>query len=162
VNNVTKTVSITRIAAGWLYLVAAATALNSLVLFKYDRFVDLIVGLSFTQFIDAVFVGMSMEPKGAPWLLTAGPAFIFDIPIILLLLVLAVKTARRRKRAAQVSFWLYAMDTFVFVLMFATDIVLHEPARTAILSGLTLIGHTVGLFVLFRAWQQVQYTSTSA
>ena len=54
-----------RAAAGWLYLVAAATALNSLTVFKYGRFVDLIVGLSFTQLIDAVFVGMALEPRGA-------------------------------------------------------------------------------------------------
>ena len=53
-------------AAIWLYLVAAATVLNSLILFKY-RFIDLLIGLSFTQFIDAIFVGMQLEPPGAPW-----------------------------------------------------------------------------------------------
>jgi hypothetical protein len=53
-------------AALWLYLVAAAAVLNSLILFKY-RFVDLLIGLSFTQFIDAIFLAMQLEPPGAPW-----------------------------------------------------------------------------------------------
>ena len=149
-------------AAGWLYLVAAATALNSLILFKFGRFVDLIAGLSFTQLIDAVFVGMALEPKGAPWLWTALPALMFDVPLIILLLLLAVKTSHRRKRATQVSFWFYAIDTFVFLLMFAANLLLHGPPRALIFSGLTLAGHIVGLFVLFRAWRQVRYTSVLA
>jgi hypothetical protein len=54
-------------AAIWLYLVTVATILNSLILFKYSRFIDLFIGLSFTQFIDAIFVGMQLEPPGASW-----------------------------------------------------------------------------------------------
>lgn len=57
----------------WLCFVAVATILNSLILFKYSRFIDLFIGLSFTQFIDAIFVGMQLEPLGAPWWYTALP-----------------------------------------------------------------------------------------
>jgi hypothetical protein len=151
-----------RAAAGWLCLAAVATALNSLILFKYSRFVDFAVGLSFTQLIDAVSVGMALEPKGSPWWWTALPAFVFDLPLICLLLILAVKVLHQRHRATQVSFWLYAIDTFVFLLMFTANVVLHAPTRALVVSGLPLIAHTVGLFILFRAWRKVLYTSAPA
>jgi hypothetical protein len=153
---VSTNITSARAAAGWLYLVAAATAINSLAVFKYGRFVDLIVGLSFTQLIDAMFVGMSLEPKGAQWLWNAGPALMFDIPIVLLLLVLAFKVSRHRKRAAQFSFWLYAADTFVFLLMFAASVPSHARLRMLVLPGLAIVGHTVGLFILHRAWRHTR------
>ncbi len=80
-----------KVAAVWLCLVALATVLNSLILFKYSRFVDFLIGLSFTQFIDAVFVGMQLEPPGSPWWVTALPALVLDLPFVSLLLVLAAK-----------------------------------------------------------------------
>ena len=138
----------------WLCLVALATVLNSVILFKYSRFVDFLLGLSFTQFIDAAFVGMQLEPPGAPWLATALPAWVLDLPFVLLLLVLATKASRRRIRATQVSFWLYAIDTFVIVLSFAASLaVFHAAVRQLAWQGLTLTLHTVGLFILFLAWR---------
>jgi hypothetical protein len=50
-------------AALWLYLVSAATVLNSLILFKY-RFIDLLIGLSFTQFIDAILLVCNWNRRG--------------------------------------------------------------------------------------------------
>jgi len=142
-------------AAVWLYLVAAATLFNSLIMHKYTRFIDLLVGLSFTQFIDAVFVGRRLEPPGSPyWWADALPALVLDMPFVLLMLILAVKVSHRRDRAAQVSFWLYAIDTFVFTLGFTADIaIFHAPIRPLVWQGLTLIVHTVGLFILLRAWR---------
>jgi hypothetical protein len=138
----------------WLCLVALATALNSIILFKYSRFIDLLIGLSFTQFIDAVFVGMHLEPPGVSWLATALPAWVLDLPFVALLLVLATKVSHRRVRATKVSFWLYAIDTFVVVLSFAASLaVFHANVRQLEWQGLTLILHTVGLFILFRAWR---------
>ena len=140
-------------AALWLYLVAAATVLNSLILFKY-RFIDLLIGLSVTQFIDAIFVGMQLEPPGASWWYTALPALVLDMPFVILLLVLAVKVSRRRRRATQFSFWLYAIDTLVATLSFAASIaIFHSPLRPLAWQSLTLIAHGVGLLVLFRALQ---------
>jgi hypothetical protein len=139
-------------AAIWLCLVAVATILNSLILFKYSRFIDLLIGLSFTQFIDAIFVGMQLEPPGAPWWYTAGPAFMLDMPFVLALLVLAVKVSHRRYRAAQVSFWLYAIDTLVITVSFTASIaVFHTPVRPLAWQSLTLIVHAVGLLILSRA-----------
>jgi hypothetical protein len=86
----------------------------------------------------------------------------FDIPIVLLLLVLAVKVSRRRERVAQFSFWLYAADTFVFLLMFAANVTSHARLGILVLPGLTIVGHTVGLFILYRAWRHAQYTSALA
>ena len=140
-------------AAVWLYLVAAATVLNSLILFKY-RFIDLLIGLSFTQFIDAIFVGMQLEPPAAPWWYTAGPALMLDAPFIVLLLVLAVKVSHRRYRATQFSFWLYAVDTLIVTLSLAASIVIfHSPIRPLAWQSLTLIAHGIGLLILFRAWR---------
>jgi hypothetical protein len=85
-------------AAIWLCFVAVATVLNSLILFKYSRFIDPFIGLSFTQFIDAIFVGMQLEPPGAPWWNTALPALLLDMPFVLVLLLLAVKVAQGRRR----------------------------------------------------------------
>ena len=140
-------------AALWLYLVSAATVLNSLILFKY-RFIDLLIGLSFTQYIDAIFVGMQLEPPGAPWWYTAYPALVLDMPFVGLLLVLAVKVSRRRRGATRFSFWLYAIDTLVVTLNFAASIaIFHSPLRPLAWQSLTLIAHGVGLVVLFRALQ---------
>jgi hypothetical protein len=141
-------------AAIWLCLVAVATVLNSLILFKYSRFIDLFIGLSFTQFIDAIFVGMQLEPAGAPWWYTAVPALVCDMPFVLLLLVLAIKVSHRRQRACHVSFWLYAIDTLVITLSFAASIALsHSPFRFLARENLTLIVHVLGLVILFRARQ---------
>lgn len=141
-------------AALWLYLVTAATVLNSLILFKYHRFIDLLIGLSFTQFIDAIFVGMRLEPPGAPWWYTAGPALMVDTPFVILLLVLAVKVSHQRRRATQFSFWLYATDTLVVALSFAASIaIFHSPLKPLAWQSLTLIAHGVGLLILFRAWR---------
>jgi hypothetical protein len=137
----------------WLYLVAAATVLNSLILFKYSRFIDLLIGLSFTQFIDAVFVGMQLEPPGAPWWWTALPAWVLDVPFVLLLLILAVKVSHRRVRATQVSFWIYAFDTLIFTFILAETAIFHAAIRPLVWQSLTLIVHTVGLYLLFRAWR---------
>ena len=139
-------------AAIWLYLVAAATALNSLILFKYSRFIDLVSGLSFTQFIDAIFVGLQLEPRGAPWWWTALPAWVLDMPFVLAVLVLAVKVSRRRYRATQVALWLYAIDTLVIFLSLAASVtMLHSPIRELARQSIALMVHAVGLLILFRA-----------
>jgi len=139
-------------AAIWLCLVAVATVLNSLILFKYSRFIDLFIGLSFTQFIDAIFVGMRLEPPGAPWWYTALPAFLLDTPFVLVLLVLAAKVWHRRSRATQVSFWLCAIDPVVITLSFAASIaIFHSTVRPLAWQSLTLIVHAVGLLILFQA-----------
>jgi hypothetical protein len=139
-------------AAIWLCLVAVATVVNSLILFKYSRFVDLFMGLSFTQFIDAIFVGMQLEPRGAAWWWTALPSLVLDMPFVLLLLVLAVKVSQQRHRATQVSLWLYGVDTLVIMLSFAASIaIFHAPIRPLALQSLTLIVHAVGLLILSRA-----------
>ena len=141
-------------AAMWLCFVAVATVLNSLILFKYARFIDLFIGLSFTQFIDAIFVGMQLEPPGAPWWYTTLPALMLDMPFVLVLLLLAVKVAQRRRRATQVSLWLYATDTLVITLSFAASIAMfHSPIRPIAWQSLTLVVHGVGLLILSRAWR---------
>jgi hypothetical protein len=139
-------------AAVWLCLVAVATVLNSLILFKYSRFIDLFAGLSFTQFIDAIFVGMQLEPPGTPWWFTALPALVLDMPFVLVLMVLAVKVSHRRHRATQVSFWLYAIDTLVIALSLAASTAMfHSAARQLAWRSATLIVHAVGMLILFRA-----------
>ena len=139
-------------AAIWLCVVAVATVLNSLILFKYSRFIDLFIGLSFTQVIDACFVGMQLEPPGAPWWYTAYPALMLDMPFVLVLLVLAMKVSHRRHRATQVSFWLYAVDTLVITLSLAASIaIFHSPVRPLAWQSSTLIVHAVGLLILSRA-----------
>jgi hypothetical protein len=96
----------------------------------------------------------SWSRQGLPWFATALPAWVLDLPFVLLLLVLARKVSHRRVRATQVGFWLYAIDTFVFVLSFAASLaVFHAAVRQLAWQGSTLILHTVGLFILFRAWR---------
>jgi hypothetical protein len=141
-----------RAAAIWLYLVASATVLNSLILFRYSRFIDLFIGLSFTQFIDAIFVGLRLEPPGAPWWWTALPALVLDAPFVLTVLVLAVKVSSRRHRATRVAFWLYAIDTFVIALELAASVtIFRSPSRLLAWQSLALVVHVIGLIILFRA-----------
>jgi hypothetical protein len=156
-------ITMVKAATIWLYLVAAATVLNTLILFRYSRFIDLLIGLSFTQFIDAVFVGMRLEPPGAPWWWTALPAWALDIPFVLLVLALAVKVSHRRVRATQVSFWLYVIDTLLYTLSSAAGIVIaHATIRQLGWLFLTFIVRTVGLFLLFQAWRGAVGAQSSA
>jgi hypothetical protein len=141
----------------WLCLVAAATVLNSLILFKYSHFVDLFIGLSLTPFIDAIFVGMQLEPPGAPWWYTAFPALVLDAPFVLVVLVLALKVSRGRRRATQVAFWLYAIDTFIIALsLLASVTMFHSPIQPIAFAA--LIGHAIGLLILSRARRAVVST----
>jgi hypothetical protein len=152
-----------KMAALWLYLVVAATVLNSLILFRYSHFVNFLIGLSITQFIDAVFVGMQLEPPGAPWWYTAVPALVLDAPFVIFVLVLAMKVSRQRRRAAGFAFWIYAIDTFVVALTFAGAVVmLHTPIWPLAWQDAGFIVRGVGLWLLFRAWRGLINTSVSA
>jgi hypothetical protein len=145
-------------AAMWLYLVAAATAINSIILNRNQRFIDLLVGLSFTQFVDAVFLGLGVEPQGSPyWYVDALPALIIDALFLCALIVLAVKVSHGSRTAAKVGFWAYSLDTLVFVLNFVTSIwvrvngTFHTSGTTIAWQGSTVIAHIVGIFILFHA-----------
>jgi hypothetical protein len=141
-------------AAIWLFLVAVATILNSLILFRCSRFIDFLIGLTFAQFIDAIVLGLQLEPKGAPWLATAVPALLLDVPLVALLFVLSVKVSRGHRLATQISFWIYAIDTLLVAASFAASAtILHVPIRVLAWQNLTPVVHAIGLIILFRAWR---------
>jgi hypothetical protein len=152
-----------KIAAVWLYLVVATTVLNSLMLFKFSHFVNLLIGLSITQFIDAAFVGMQLEPPGAPWWYTAAPALVLDAPFVILVLVLAMKVSNQRRRATGFAFWIYAIDTFLVALSFTASIaILHSPIWPLAWQDSGLVARGIGLWILFRAWRRLVKTEISA
>ena len=145
-------------AAIWLYLVAAATLLNSLILNRSQRFIDLLVGLSFTQFVDAMFLGVAIEPQGSPdWWVDALPALIIDALFLCVLLVLAVKVSHGSRAAAKTAFWAYSLDTLVFALIFFSSIwmtvkgTLHASATALAWQGSTVAAHIVGIVIISRA-----------
>lgn len=145
-------------AAAWLYLVAAATAVNSIILNRNQRFIDLLVGLSFTQFVDAMFLGFGVEPQGSPdWYVDAVPALIIDALFLCVLVVLAVKIFHGSRIAAKVGLWAYCVDTLVFGLIFVTSIwalvngSFHAPGTAIAWQGSTVVAHVAGVFILFRA-----------
>lgn len=143
-----------KIAAAWLYAVALATLLNSLLLQLATRFIDLLLGLSFTQFIDAIFLGMrSVEPPGAPFWFEAIPALILDALFVLVVVMLAAKISRGSRRAAGASFFLYALDTAVFALSFGVSAGLRPH------QALTLLVHAAGAVIIFRAWRALRRES---
>jgi hypothetical protein len=145
-------------AAMWLYLASAATAINSIILNRNHRFIDLLVGLSFTQFVDAVFLGLGVEPEGSPdWLADALPALIIDALFVCVLIVLAVRVSSRSRAAAKVALWVYSLDTLLFVIIFVTSIwvrvnrTFHTSGTTIVWQGSTVVVHIVGIFILFHA-----------
>lgn len=145
-------------AAMWLYLAAAATAVNSIILNRNHRFIDLLVGLSFTQFVDAAFLGLGVEPEGSPdWLVDALPALVIDALFLCVLIVLAVRVSSGHRVAAKVGLWVYSVDTLVFVIIFVSSIwarmngTFHTPGATIAWQGSTVVAHIVGIFILFRA-----------
>jgi hypothetical protein len=147
-----------RTAAIWLYLVAASTLVNSIILNRNGRFIDLLVGLSFTQFVDAVNLGMSVEPTGSRyWWVDALPALIIDALFLFVLIVLAAKVSYGSRAAAKVGFWAYSLDTFVFGLNFVISIwvrvngTFHTSGTTIAWQGSTVIAHVVGVFIIFHA-----------
>jgi hypothetical protein len=145
-------------AAIWLYLVAAATLLNSIILNRNGRFIDLLVGLSFTQFVDAVFLGLGVEPQGSPdWLVDALPALMIDALFVCVLIVLAVKVSYGSRAAAKIGLWGYSLDTLVFVLNFVSSVwvtvngTFHTSGTTIAWQGSTVLAHIVGIFIMFHA-----------
>jgi hypothetical protein len=136
-------------AAIWLYLVASATILRDLIGFKYHRFIDLCIGLCFPPGINVFFVRKFVA---APRWQVVLPGLVLDALLVLAMLVLAVKVSRRRYRATQVAFWLYAIDSLFIafglaVLMLLVGLTIQELAWPS----LDLIVHAVGLLILSRA-----------
>jgi len=153
-----RNVDVLKTAAIWLYLVTAATVINSLILNKYHRFIDLLVGLSFTQYVDAMFLGLGVEPEGSPdWYVDALPALIIDALFVSALLVLAVKASHRSRTSVRVALWVYSVDTLVFLFGFVTSIwvrvngTFYASATAIGRQGLTVVAHIVGIFIMFHA-----------
>jgi hypothetical protein len=145
-------------AAVWLYFVTAATVINSLILNKYHRFIDLLIGLSFTQYVDAAFLGLGVEPDGSPdWYVDALPALIIDALFVLVLLVLALKVFRRSRTSVKIALWIYSADTLIFLFGFVTSIwvtvngTFHTSVMTIAQQGSTLVAHILGIFIMFHA-----------
>jgi hypothetical protein len=146
-----------RIAVLWLYIVAAATLLNSLLLQLYSRFVNLLAGLWFTQATDAIFFGMrTVEPQGASPLFEILLALIVDALVVLLVVVLAVNISRRSRRAAATSFIIYLVDTAVFAVIFGSSVRSHVETIFLWEQALTFLAHVAGTVIIFRAWRALR------
>jgi hypothetical protein len=149
-----------RIAAVWLYVVAAATLLNSLILQLFSRFVDLLAGLWFTQAIDAMFFGMrSVEPQGSPPTFEILLALIADVLVVLVVVILAVKLSRGSRRAAVNSLFLYAVDTGIFVFSFGESVRTRVEPVFLLWQGLTVLVHVGGTVMLYCAWNSLRLKS---
>jgi hypothetical protein len=118
----------------------------------------LLVGLSFTQYVDAMFLGLGVEPEGSPdWYVDALPALIIDAFFVSALLVLAVKASHRSRTSVKVTLWVYSIDTLVFLVGFVTSIwfrvngTFYASAMVIGRQGLTVVAHILGIFILFHA-----------
>jgi hypothetical protein len=146
-------------AAAWLWLVAAATLLNSVILYKYMRFIDLLIGFSFTQLIDAAFLGMQLEPQSSRWWIDALP---LDAIFVLSLLLLAAGVSRRNQRATLISLCVYSIDTSLFALSFGWSFFamargnFHAARMALVWQVSTLIAHTLGVLIILRAWRTIK------
>jgi hypothetical protein len=141
-----------RIAAFWLYLVAVATLLNSLLLQVFSHFVDLLAGLWFTEANDALWVGMrSVEPPGVFPSFEIGAALFIDVLIVLALLILARKTSNGSRTAVIIGFCVYLADTAVFGYDFQFSVRSHVPAVSLAWQALTFLVHIAGVLILYRA-----------
>lgn len=136
--------------------VVVATAANSIILNRNHRFIDFLVCLSFTQFVDAAFLGQGVEPQGSPdWFVDALPALLIDTLFACVLIALAVKVSHGSRAAAKAGLWLYSLDTLVFGLVFALNAMatangtFHTPATTLTWQSATVVAHIVGIFLMF-------------
>jgi hypothetical protein len=146
-----------RIAIFWLYLVAAATLMNSLLLQLFSHFVDLLAGLWFTEASDALWVGMrSVEPPGVFPSFEIGAALVIDVLIVLVLLKLARKIANGSRTAAIISFCVYLADTAVFAYEFRVSVRSHVPVVSLAWQALTVLVHIAGVLIFYRAWMTLR------
>jgi hypothetical protein len=142
-----------RIAVLWLYVVAAATLLNSLLLQLFSHFVDLLAGLWFTQANDAAWFGMrSVEPPGSPPSFEIGAALLIDILVALLVVKLARKISRGSRPAMITAFFVYLADTAVFAYWFGVSAFSRIRPLSLIWQILTILVHVAGVVIIFRAW----------
>jgi hypothetical protein len=142
----------------WLYLLAATTLANSLLLQLSSHFVDLLAGLYLTQMTDAFFFGMrSIEPPGATPALEILFALTVDVVVALFLLILGVQISRGSRRASAIAFFLYTFDTIVLVLAFTLGAVLSSDFRPWTLAWemLTILVHLAGVAIIFRGWRAI-------
>ena len=146
-----------RIAAFWLYLVAAATLLNSILLQLFSHFVNLLAGLWFTEASDALWVGMrSVEPPGVFPSFEIGAALVIDVLIVLVLLNLARKISNGSRTAAIITFCVYLADTAVFAYDFRVSVRSHAPVVSLAWQALTVLVHIAGVLILYRAWMTLR------
>jgi hypothetical protein len=143
-----------RVAALWLYIVAATTLLNSLILQLLNHFVDLFAGLWLTQANDAVWMGLrSVEPQGAPPVFEILSALIVDALVVLIVVTFAVKISRGSRRVAGISFFVYLADTAVFAFFLEDSVRSHVATIFLGWQLLTFVAHVVGTVIIFRAWR---------
>jgi hypothetical protein len=146
-----------RIGAFWLYLVAVATLLNSLLLHVFSHFVDLFAGLWLTEANDALWVGMrSVEPPGVFPSFEIGAALFIDVLIVLALLMLARKISNGSRTAVTISFCVYLADTAIYGYGFQSSVRSHVPVVSLAWQALTVLVHIAGVLILYRAWMTLR------
>jgi hypothetical protein len=146
-----------RIAVFWLYLVAAATLLNSILLQLFSHFVDLFAGLWLTEANDALWVGMrSVEPPGVFPSFEIGAALVIDVLIVLVLLKLARKMSNGSRAAVIISLCVYLADTALFAYDVRVSVRSHVPVVSLAWQALTVLVHIVGILILYRAWMTLR------
>jgi hypothetical protein len=144
-------------AAIWLYIVAAATMLNSVLVQLFSHFVDLLAGLWFTQASDALWVGMrSVEPPGVFPSFEIGAALVIDVLVAALLVKLARKISRGSRRATLISFFLYLADTVAFGLSFRVSVRARVAVNFLAWQALTIMVHIAGIVILYRALRSLR------
>jgi hypothetical protein len=141
-----------KIAAIWLYIIAAASMLNSVLVQLFSRFIDLLAGLWFTQASDALWVGMrSVEPPGVFPSFEIGAALVIDALVAALLVKLARKISRGSRPATLIGFSLYLTDTVAFGFSFRLSVRSHVPMTFLAWQALTIMVHIGGIVILYRA-----------
>jgi hypothetical protein len=149
-----------RVAALWLYLVAVATLLNSLLLQLFTRFVDLLAGLSITQFLDAIFLGMRVNSQEAQsWWIEVLRPLILDGMVVVIVLTLAVRVGCGSRRAAAMSLVGYLIDTAIFAFTVAESVRSHTETIFIGWQALTFLVHVAGSVIIFRAWRALRKES---
>lgn len=146
-----------RVAVIWLYAVAAATLLNSVLVQLFSRFIDLLAGLWITQAIDAFWVGMrSVEPPGVSPSFEIGAALVIDALIAVVVVSLARKISRESRRATMIAFFVYLADTAAFAVSFRASVRSHVPMVFLGWQALTILVHISGVVIIYRAWRSLR------
>lgn len=128
--------------AGWFFWIAGLSAITSIISHNDGNFA-FALGLGFTQFIDAVVIGLSESLGWGAKIF----GLVFDLIFAGIFVALGYAARSGKQKIYLFGIILYAIDAIIFILVFdLLSILLHGLALFYLIQGYRLIGNLLKFY----------------